>query len=410
MMIHMPSAAQEILEKLNRHGFEAYIVGGCVRDSLLGKEPEDWDITTSARPEEVKSLFGRTIDTGILHGTVTIMKGKKGYEVTTYRIDGKYEDGRHPKEVAFTSSLEEDLKRRDFTINAMAYSHKDGLIDLFGGVKDMEDGRIRCVGTATDRFGEDALRMLRALRFSAQLGFEIEENTWNAIKAIGPNLANVSKERIQTELTKLLLSDHPNQIRHIFTCNLEPYISPAFSRIAPESLWVSPGLPALKYLRWASCLMGQTPKEAAQVLRELKMDNDTICKVTSLVQMYPVPIGVSLAEIRKAMSQMPEELFDSLLLLKRSIVGTDGHPKDSQICQLDQIQRLSREIRLRGDCIHLKMLAVTGSDLIAWGMKPGKQIGQALHMLLEHVLEHPEDNQKEILMQYLDQYAQEILS
>ena len=184
MMIRMPKEAQEILEKLNAHGYEAYIVGGCVRDSLLEKEPEDWDITTSAKPEEVKSVFGRTIDTGIQHGTVTIMRGKTGYEVTTYRIDGEYEDGRHPKTVEFTSNLKEDLKRRDFTINAMAYSPREGLIDIFGGVRDLQAGIIRCVGTAADRFTEDALRILRAIRFCAQLGFKIEENTWHSIKAI----------------------------------------------------------------------------------------------------------------------------------------------------------------------------------------------------------------------------------
>ena len=182
--IQIPQHAKEILERLNQHGFEAYVVGGCVRDSLLGRQPEDWDITTSARPEQVKAIFGRTIDTGIQHGTVTIMRGKTGYEVTTYRIDGEYEDSRHPKNVEFTSNLTEDLKRRDFTINAMAYNPKEGLVDVFGGEEDLKAGIVRCVGFAMDRFTEDALRILRALRFSAQLGFGIEENTWNAIKRI----------------------------------------------------------------------------------------------------------------------------------------------------------------------------------------------------------------------------------
>ena len=184
MKIQIPAAAQEIVEKLCEHGYEAYLVGGCVRDMLLGREPGDWDITTSAKPEEVKAVFRRTVDTGIKHGTVTVMMGKEGYEVTTFRIDGDYTDGRHPDSVTFTPDLIEDLKRRDFTINAMAYNRDRGLVDAFGGRKDLEDGVIRCVGAAEERFTEDALRILRAIRFSAQLGFEIEEHTENAIKKI----------------------------------------------------------------------------------------------------------------------------------------------------------------------------------------------------------------------------------
>ena len=169
--IDMPTCVREIIEVLENAGFEAFAVGGCVRDAVLGRIPADWDITTSAMPEEVKALFSRTIDTGIQHGTVTVMKDHVGYEVTTYRIDGEYEDARHPKEVSFTSNLVEDLKRRDFTINAMAYNDRAGLVDEFDGIGDLEKGVIRCVGEPKDRFGEDALRMLRAVRFSAQLGF-----------------------------------------------------------------------------------------------------------------------------------------------------------------------------------------------------------------------------------------------
>ncbi|WP_330695287.1 CCA tRNA nucleotidyltransferase, partial [Lacrimispora sp.] len=207
--IQVPEAARRIIEQLNTSGFEAYVVGGCVRDSLLGRQPEDWDITTSAKPEQVKEIFNRTVDTGIQHGTVTVLIDHEGYEVTTYRIDGEYEDGRHPKSVEFTGSLLEDLKRRDFTINAMAYSDREGLVDAFDGVKDLESRVIRCVGNALDRFTEDALRILRAIRFSAQLDFNMEGETRAAISVIAPNMAKVSKERIQVELTKLLLSDHP---------------------------------------------------------------------------------------------------------------------------------------------------------------------------------------------------------
>ena len=188
IQIQIPEKAKYIIETIQNAGFEAYVVGGCVRDSILGRCPEDWDITTSARPEQVKQLFRRTIDTGIQHGTVTVMLDKEGFEVTTYRVDGKYEDSRHPKEVTFTPNLEEDLKRRDFTINAMAYNPSSGLVDLFGGLEDIERKIIRCVGDPLERFTEDALRIMRAVRFSAQLGFTIEEETRKALKVLAPNL------------------------------------------------------------------------------------------------------------------------------------------------------------------------------------------------------------------------------
>ena len=212
MKIQLPEKVQSIITELMQHGYEAYAVGGCVRDSLLGRVPEDWDITTSATPEEVKAVFRRTVDTGIAHGTVTVLFDKEGFEVTTYRIDGEYEDSRHPKEVLFTRNLVEDLKRRDFTINAMAYNEEAGLVDVFGGMQDLEEGRIRCVGNAGERFDEDALRILRAIRFSAQLDFSIEEATLQAAGERAENLRRISAERIRTEFNKLLLSDHAKRL------------------------------------------------------------------------------------------------------------------------------------------------------------------------------------------------------
>ena len=204
-MIKLPEKVKYIIETITEAGFEAYAVGGCVRDSVLGREPDDWDITTSASPYQIKELFPRTVDTGIQHGTVTVMLDKDGYEVTTYRIDGIYEDGRHPREVTFTPDLKEDLKRRDFTMNAMAYNDKTGLIDIFDGRKDMENRIIRCVGDPEERFREDALRMMRAVRFSAQLGYEIEAATETAITHLAENLKKISAERIQVELLKLFM-------------------------------------------------------------------------------------------------------------------------------------------------------------------------------------------------------------
>lgn len=202
----IPSKAAEIIQELAAHGFEAYAVGGCVRDSILGRKPEDWDITTSARPEQVKAIFPRTVDTGIEHGTVTVLMDREHFEVTTYRVDGEYEDHRHPKEVTFTASLEEDLKRRDFTINAMAYNPETGLVDIFNGIEDLKNQVIRCVGDPGERFDEDALRILRAIRFSAQLGFQIDAATQRAMSERAKDLKEVSAERIRVELVKLLVS------------------------------------------------------------------------------------------------------------------------------------------------------------------------------------------------------------
>ena len=228
MTINIPQKAAQILRTLNAAGYEAYVVGGCVRDSMLNRVPGDWDITTSALPEQVKELFHRTVDTGIQHGTVTVMMDKEGFEVTTYRVDGEYHDGRHPDAVTFTRSLEEDLKRRDFTINAMAYHPEHGLVDLFGGMEDIDQKIIRCVGNPVERFTEDALRMLRAVRFSAQLGFTVEENTKAALARMAGNLEHVSAERIQTELVKLLVSDHPDYLRTAWETGLTREFLPEF--------------------------------------------------------------------------------------------------------------------------------------------------------------------------------------
>lgn len=231
MKIELPEKVNKIISTLLEHGYEAYAVGGCVRDSLLSRTADDWDITTSANPEEIKSLFKRTIDTGIKHGTVTVLLDKESFEVTTYRIDGEYEDGRHPKKVEFTKSLAEDLRRRDFTINAMAYNEKDGLVDLFGGRKDLEEGIIRCVGNAAERFEEDALRILRAFRFSAQLDFAIEATTRREAAAHAENLNKISAERIRTELNKLLLSGHPNRLLLAFESGITAVVLMEFDRM-----------------------------------------------------------------------------------------------------------------------------------------------------------------------------------
>ena len=231
MRLQLPAAVNMIIDVLQAHGYEGFAVGGCVRDSVLNRTPDDWDITTSATPYQVKELFSKTVDTGLQHGTVTVMVHGVGYEVTTYRIDGEYEDGRHPKEVQFTSNLTEDLKRRDFTINAMAYSKDRGLIDEFGGMNDLQRKIIRCVGDPWQRFGEDALRILRAVRFAAQLGFEIEENTKKAIVELAPTLSKISAERIRVEMTKLLISPNPGRFRVAYTSGMTGVFLPEFDRM-----------------------------------------------------------------------------------------------------------------------------------------------------------------------------------
>ena len=430
MKMNIPEPARKIIDRLNEHGYEAYVVGGCVRDMILKREPGDWDITTSARPEQVKALFTRTLDTGIQHGTVTIMVGKEGYEVTTFRVDGDYTDGRHPDTVTFTPSLEEDLKRRDFTINAMAYNHNTGLVDIFGGREDIEGKVIRCVGNPTERFTEDALRILRAIRFSAQLGFEIEDATRQAITQIAPNLIHVSKERIQVELTKLLLSDRPEAMKLVYETGISPYVSETFHKMGEMIGDMPITVPAKKDLRWALFLRKGTPEQAVRILRDLKLDNDTIyqvkvftgwigrsicgeialpdektdemCTLEAAAELEFVPGEESKPQIRKVMSQMEPELFDDLLNIKLCLAKAAA--KDSQsvaVRQLEKIFTLRDEIRADGNCISLKMLAVTGNDLIKAGMKPGKEVGQMLHHFLELVLDEPEKNDKEYLLETL---------
>ncbi len=411
MRIQIPSHVGYIIGKLNQNGYEAFAVGGCVRDTLLGRTPGDWDITTSARPEQVKALFRRTIDTGIQHGTVTVMLERTGYEVTTYRIDGEYEDGRHPRQVEFTSDLLEDLKRRDFTINAMAYSHETGIVDAFGGMEDLEKRVIRCVGEPMERFEEDALRILRAIRFSAQLDFSIEEKTREAITRIAPNLAKVSRERVQMELTKLLCSDHPEQIRQVYETGISRYVSEEFSCLPWEKAEISPALPKEKYVRWAAflrcaCLAEQDSwqtdlscekaagknfceerekavRAGGKILRDLKLDNETIGRVKTLTSWCGEKLLPEAPSVRRAMSKMEPEVWDALVELNQ--YG-------------DEILCLTKEIRAAGDCLDLKHLAVNGRDLMSAGVRPGKDMGEILNRMLQEVLERPENNQKEILM------------
>ncbi|MCD7818857.1 MAG: HD domain-containing protein [Lachnospiraceae bacterium] len=434
--IEIPPKAEQILQVLHVNGYEAYVVGGCVRDSVLGRRPEDWDITTSATPEQIKQLFPRTIDTGIRHGTVTVLEGQEGFEVTTYRIDGEYEDGRHPKEVTFTSSLEKDLMRRDFTINAMAYSHENGLVDLYGGMKDLRDGIIRCVGNPEERFGEDALRMLRAVRFAAQLGFQMTDGVKGSIHELAHTLEKVSAERIQVELVKLLTSPRPHWFRLAYECGITAVIMPEFDRIMRQrqnnphhaystgehTLIAMKSIPADKVLRLTMLFhdMGKpdvfetdelgiyhfhehaAPSEAIsrKIMRRLKFDNETTETVCILVRNHSRYPKLTAWDIRKTAYEVGgPELFELFLQVKRADILAQ-HPAvtEQKLNYLREVERIWKDVKLHGDCLSLKELAISGKDLIADGRKPGPEIGDILNTLLAEVLEFPERNQKEYLL------------
>lgn len=437
--IEVPRKARFIVNTIMAAGYEAYVVGGCVRDSILGRTPQDWDITTSATPQQVKALFPRTLDTGLQHGTVTVMQDKEGFEVTTYRIDGEYEDSRHPREVIFTPNLEEDLKRRDFTINAMAYNEEIGLVDLFGGMQDLQEGIIRCVGNAEERFAEDALRMLRAIRFSAQLGYSIEEKTRAAIRLMAPTLSRISAERIQVELVKMMVSDHPDYLREAYALGVTKVFLPEFDacmetgqhnphhrysvgeHILHSCLEVGPD----KVLRLTMLLhdiakpgtltvdkkgishfyghaeVGR--KMAEKILRRLKFDNHTTQTVCTLVKYHDHDTGVkeepTLQSARRFMNKIGAEYCPALFAVKRAdILAQSDYRRQEKLERLHRWEELYEQICRENQCVSLKQLAVTGKDLIGAGMKPGKELGEVLQFLLRQVLDDPSLNERETLL------------
>ncbi|WP_029231341.1 CCA tRNA nucleotidyltransferase [Butyrivibrio sp. VCB2006] len=436
MKINLPENAKTILDTIHEAGFEAYVVGGCVRDAVLGRVPGDWDITTNAVPEDIKKLFKRTIDTGIEHGTVTVMMGKEGYEVTTYRIDGKYEDNRHPSEVTFTKNLTEDMKRRDFTINAMAYNEEEGLIDRFGGLEDIELGLIRCVGNPYERFSEDALRIMRAIRFSAQLGYEIEEQTIEAIKELSPTLEKISAERIQVELVKLLLSEHPDKLRQAYEMGITKVILPEFDacmeteqnnihhafsvgehiiqtllNIRPDRvlrltmLMHDMGKPVTMTVdeEGVSHFYGHDLKGAEMakdIFRRLKFDRDTMDKVCNLIKYHDWRFPADAKNVRRAMNKVGVDAFPDFIEVRYAdTMAQSDYQREEKIAQIEEISAIYEEIKSRKECVTLKDLAVNGSDLIGKGVTPGKKIGDVLGRMLSDVIDNPEHNSKEYLLE-----------
>ena len=435
MEMYIPENAAIIIERLMAHGFEAYAVGGCVRDSILGREPEDWDITTSARPEQVKQIFFRTVDTGIEHGTVTVLVNKEPFEVTTYRVDGAYEDHRHPKEVAFTASLEEDLKRRDFTINAMAYNPKTGIVDIFHGMEDLEHQVIRCVGEPGERFDEDALRILRAIRFSAQLGFSIDPKTEEAMAGRAGDLKNISAERIRVELVKLLVSAHPERIHKAWELGITKVILPEYdgivgveqrtpnhiydvethTLIALENIPPEPvlrltmlihdfGKPVVKKTDGGRDIFYRHPEASAEmakrIMKRLKFDNYTSERVCRLVKWHGLKYFPEEASVRRALNRVGRDIFDEFIRVQRADISAKN-PKvvPDKLELLKKKEAVYREIIRRGDCFEVKTLAVNGRDLIGAGIPQGPVLGAVLERLVERVIDDQALNTREKLLE-----------
>ena len=437
--ITLPPKGKHIIETLRQAGYEAYAVGGCVRDSILGREPQDWDITTSAPPERVKALFPRTIDTGLAHGTVTVMLQGDGFEVTTYRIDGDYEDSRHPSQVTFTGELGEDLRRRDLTINAMAYNDEAGLVDLFGGMADLEAGVVRCVGDPRERFREDALRILRAIRFAAQLGYGIERETAAAMEELAPSLCRISAERIQVELVKLLVSPHPDFLRiaydmgvtkvflpeldkacetpqnHPHHCySVGEHILKSLEHVEPDKvlrlamLLHDIGKPACKSTdeQGIDHFYGHpavSAKLADEMLRALKFDNKTRGRVVLLVERHDAQLPPRSQVIRRWLNRLGPGAFFQLLEVKRADnMGQALEKVKNCLAELDVINSKAEQILAEGQCFTLKDLTVNGWDVVSAGIEPGPEVGQVLNGLLEQVLSGNVPNERSALLKLLN--------
>ncbi|MGL4573048.1 MAG: CCA tRNA nucleotidyltransferase [Clostridium sp.] len=434
MQIKLPTNVKFIINTLIKNGYEAYVVGGCVRDCILKRKPKDWDICTNALPDIIISIFDKTIPTGLKHGTVTVMIDNEGYEVTTFRIDGKYKDGRHPDGVEFTNDLIMDLSRRDFTINAMAYNDSVGLIDPFCGVEDLNNKHIKTVGHAYDRFSEDALRMLRAIRFSAQLWFEIDNEIIQAIKHLNSNLSMISKERIRDEFEKILMSNS-SKINDLVELGIMRYIIPELEEcvgvnqdnpyhcfdVYKHLLFSTEYVDYVLHLKLTMLLhdickpqcktidangVGHfynhaklSSEKATSILRELKYDNNTINKVNTLIKYHDREIAETRKSIRKLLNLIGEDMFRDLLRVKfADIMGQNPSMFQDRADKLVVIKNILDEIIESKECFTIKDLNINGNDLIEMGVKKGREVGLLLNFCLNHVLDNPDKNNKEDLI------------
>lgn len=396
MSFILPEDVRHILRTLQADGHDAYAVGGCVRDRLMGVAPKDWDIATSAQPLCVKQLFARTFDTGLQHGTVTVLINHRPYEVTTFRVDGVYLDNRRPSAVTFTTDISADLSRRDFTMNAIAYNPDAGFVDPFEGRKDIARKVIRCVGQPSHRFGEDALRMLRAVRFAAQLGFTVDRDTLEAILPLKHQLTQISAERIREELTKLLLAPYPQAAMLLETTGLLSFV--LRGRVYEGDLYETakrighcppakdPAMVFALFLAWAG-------PESEDILRDLRFDNKTIREAGWYIEWLPVAIPCDRYEIKKILNQLPPYYFDKLLTLQSVCADSE-----TESTRLTAIRALANDIVACGECFSLPQLAVNGDDLALLGLPRGKEIGDTLHRLLDAVMREPALNNKSTLL------------
>lgn len=437
-MFVIPKDVTTIINTFYQHGFSAYMVGGCVRDLLAGITPSDWDITTSAKPEQIKALFEKTVDTGIRHGTVTVLIGNTPYEVTTYRIDGAYENNRKPLSVEFTDNIIQDLARRDFTINAMAYNEQNGLVDPFGGQDDMRAQIICCVGEPDVRFTEDALRMLRAVRFHAKTGFAVDLTVLDSICKNAHLIKNISLERIRDELNKILLSNRIMSIRMLYDTGLLKYFLPELCTcfeteqhikyhlydVGTHTLHVTQNVPADLVLRYSALLhdVGKPAKKTTDqdgvdhfkghgevsvtlsrvILRRLRLDNKSIDKILRLIKYHDREIVATKKAVKRCVFDVGEDIFLQLLDLKRGdALGQNLVYTKQRLGHYDELERIYYESKADNEAFCIKDLAVDGNDLKKLGLS-GKQVGNVLNHLLSHVLERPADNEKELLLKIVE--------
>ena len=435
MSLRLPDDVKNILEKLHTYGFSAHVAGGAVRDMIMGNTPHDYDIATSAKPAEIKQVFNKTIDTGIKHGTVTVIENKTGYEITTFRQDGNYADGRHPDSVTYVDDVKEDCKRRDFTINAMMYSPRDGIIDYFNGQKDIRNKIIRCVGKPERRFREDALRMLRAVRFSATLSFKIDYHTEKAIRKCAPLIKRVSSERILEELNKILLSPNPDYFRELKRLGLLHYIIPELNRCFGEKqknkyhiydvgehiMHALKNTPPDFILRWSALMhdigkpcCSSTDKDgiihfyghhresrriAVDVLHRLRMDNDSIKSISILVENHDVRVEPTPTAVKRTLQRTGTELFEKLLILQKAdnMAKNIAHYPE-KLKRINAVSKIYNEIIAEGQPYLVSHLVINGSDLIKLGYRPGRSIGDTLKSLIDEVIINPKLNNRDYLL------------
>ena len=398
--MNIPKQVVYIIEQLEKNGFEGFIVGGCVRDYILGFLPKDFDITTDALPQDIKNIFDYTIDTGIEHGTVTVVLDRQNFEITTYRIDGEYKDNRRPENVTFSKKIEEDLSRRDFTMNAIAYSIKRGFVDPFCGIDDIKNKLIKGVGDADTRFKEDALRMMRGVRFSAQLGFDIEDETFLAIKNNAKLIENISIERTRDEFLKLIKSDYIEKLNLLEETKLYKYFIPEIEPIFKnykKNIFILKKLS--KDLRLTFLLSHLDEKIGEEVLKRLKLDNKTIKETKTIIQYFNYNFVDNRVETRKLMSIIEPDLFKKILEIKFciSLIENDLIKCKKYDNIFDEIDETIR----KNHCFSLKTLAIKGNDLKQIGITDGKKIGDCLKLALNIVLEQPDKNEKDWLLKYI---------